>query len=104
MRQREVKQRKLFEGNNSVHVPRLQNEAEQQAIRELVNLLRTLPDQCSPGAIYPRGVLIGAAKGWFLARMNGTVTVNPVGNTDTGPVITVRDLPSGGVIVLAERG
>jgi hypothetical protein len=50
MRQREVRQGKLFEGNNSVHVPPLQKEAEQQAIRELVNLLRTLAKIIDAGA------------------------------------------------------
>jgi hypothetical protein len=50
MRQREVRQGKLFEGNNSVHVPPLQKEAEQQAIGELVNLLRTLAKIIDAGA------------------------------------------------------
>jgi hypothetical protein len=42
MRPQEVRQRHLFEENNSVHVPPLQNEVEQQVVRELVHLLRTL--------------------------------------------------------------
>jgi hypothetical protein len=50
MRQREVRQGKLFEGNNSVHVPPLQKEAEQQAICELVHLLRTLAKIIGAGA------------------------------------------------------
>lgn len=50
MRQREARQGKLFEGNNSVHVPPLQQEAEQQAIGELVHLLRTLAKIIGAGA------------------------------------------------------
>jgi hypothetical protein len=42
MRQRDVRQGKLFEVNKSVHVPPLQKEVEQEAIRELVQLLRAL--------------------------------------------------------------
>jgi hypothetical protein len=50
MRQRKVRQGKLFEGNNSVHLSPLQKEAEQQAIRELVNLLTTLAKIIDAGA------------------------------------------------------
>jgi hypothetical protein len=50
MRQREVRQGKLFEVNNCVHVPPLQKEVEQQAIRELVHLLRTLAKIIGAGA------------------------------------------------------
>ena len=39
MRQRDVRQGKLFEVNKSVHVPPLQKEVENEAIRELVQFV-----------------------------------------------------------------
>jgi len=44
------------------------------------------------------GVLIGAQKGWFLAReVSGKVTVEPVSDADTSTVFQLHDFPGGGV-------
>lgn len=42
MRPQEVRQGHLFEENNSVHVPPLQREVEEQVTRELVHWMRAL--------------------------------------------------------------
>jgi hypothetical protein len=49
MRPQEVRQGHLFEENNSVHVPPLQNEVEQQVTRELVHWMRALAKIISAG-------------------------------------------------------
>ena len=52
MQRREVRQGKLLGVNNSVHVsPPPQKEVEQQAIRELVHLLRTLAKIIGAGVV-----------------------------------------------------
>jgi hypothetical protein len=51
------------------------------------------------------GVLIGAEKELFLAReVNGTVTVVPASNADTGNVSQMHAFPSGGMLIGAEKG
>jgi hypothetical protein len=50
MRHREVRQEQLFENNNSVHVPPLQKEVEEEAIRELVHWMRALAETIGAGA------------------------------------------------------
>jgi hypothetical protein len=45
------------------------------------------------------GVLIRAAKGWFLARtVNGAGAVNLISNVNTGSVSAMRDFPAGVLI------
>jgi hypothetical protein len=51
------------------------------------------------------GVLIWAEKGWFVARTEkGAVTVDRVGNADTGGVFDMGDLSGGGVLIRAAKG
>jgi hypothetical protein len=49
MRQQEVRQGHLFEDNNSVYVPPLPKEVEEQATRELVHWMRALAKTISAG-------------------------------------------------------
>ena len=49
MRQREVRQGQLFDNNNSVHVPALQKEVQEQATRELVHWMKALAKTIGAG-------------------------------------------------------
>jgi hypothetical protein len=49
MRQQEARQGRLFEDNNSVHVPPLQKEVAQQATHELMQWMRVLAKAMSAG-------------------------------------------------------
>ena len=49
MQQREVRQGQLFEEKNSVYVPPLEKEVEQQATRELVEWMRALAKTIGAG-------------------------------------------------------
>ena len=50
MRQQEARQGRLFEDNNSVHIPPLQKEVAQQATRELMQWIRALAKAMGAGA------------------------------------------------------
>jgi hypothetical protein len=50
MRQQEARQGRLFEDNNSVHIPPLRKEVAQQATRELMQWIRVLAKAMGAGA------------------------------------------------------
>lgn len=50
MQQQEIRQGKLFEDNNSVHVPPLQKEVARQATCELMQWMRALAKTMVAGA------------------------------------------------------